>query len=84
MERHLTLKEEIVVQRDLDWLDEATAWGWRISEKAAPFWRLWGIRHARAMGIVLKAYLGFRPFAPDWKALWYAEWRAYAIRRGWC
>lgn len=71
-------------QRDLDWLDEAVAWQWKVPERAAPFWRRWGIRHVRAAALVTWAYLSFKPLQPDWNALWRAHWLAYAIRRGWC
>lgn len=76
--------DQAVAQRDLDWIDEATAFGWAIPEKAGRLCRSWGVRHARAAWIVAVSYLAFNPLKPDWKAMWYAQWRAYAIRRGWC
>lgn len=79
------LKKEVVVQHDLDWLDEAVAWGWEMpKERADRFWRQWGLRHVRAAATVIGAYLMFEPFQPNWHALWRAHWLAYAIRRGWC
>jgi hypothetical protein len=74
---------EITV-RDHDWIDEGAAWQWEMPAKAAPFWRRWGIRHVRAFGVELWAWLTFMPTEPEWRALWRAEWVAYAIRRGWC
>lgn len=71
-------------QPDLDWIDEGIAWNWEMPAKASPLWRRWGLRHARAAGKVVWAYLCFRPCQPDWHALWRAHWLAYAIRRGWC
>jgi hypothetical protein len=71
-------------QRDRDWLDEAIAWQWKMPKKAGPFWRRRGIRHIRSALLVAKAYIFIIPTVPDWQKLWYREWHAYAIRRGWC
>jgi len=61
--------------------------GWQLPAKAAWPWRLWGIRHARALwhgyradklaSEMGKAGLGDGYMPP------YDEWRLYAIWRGW-
>jgi len=71
-------------QRDHDWIDEGVAWGWTMPAKAHPLLRAYGIRHVRAGLLMIYAYLALVPQAPNWRLLWEREWRAYAIRRGWC
>lgn len=71
------------IQSDKDhlWFDEGLKRGWELPAPARPGLRVWGVRHLRSFWHVWHAYHAFEE--REWKLLWYKEWVAYAITKGW-
>ena len=70
--------------RDLLWLDEGNRRGWSLGPPA-PLWRrLWGIRHIRALGLLIDdRYTDWCWAQVGMMASGYKDWCRYAVLRGW-
>lgn len=72
---------------DSEWRAAKAAEGWELPPEPAGVWRLWGVRHARALWHGYRADKRAGEMATVGIGTGYInphdEWRLYAIWRGW-
>lgn len=70
--------------RDVLWFDEGLRRGWSTPEPAPRWARLYGVRHARCLWLLLQdAYWDWCWEKVGMYPTGYHDWRRYAVLRGW-